>query len=638
MLNALSIRNRLIVVTSLLVTTALVVTAAITLFSAHDIVRERVSQTEMPTQLQAIRNEILAELKPAVASARQLAVNPYIKHWLQTGEPNDDRQQRLIAQLVALKKLAGADTVFLMTANKNQAFDEKGFQSHFDRNNPNFTWFYRMQDNKKPQELVFDVDVSGKARFFVDISIVDNQGNFLGVAGMAFNVSKLADQIRNYHLEKTGFVYMADSSGHIRIHPDAKQRGTVLPANLAARLNGHNSSQSTLSSQGKTWLITATKVPLLNWVLVSQVPANEVMAPVNHAIWMTALAALLVLLIAIMLTTWMANTIARPVQEVAGELARVGAVGGDLSVRMPITGSDEMAQLSTGFNQFVSQLHDMIQDIASTAQAQNSRADDLRDIAQRSSDAGSHVRDRATQVATAITQMGATVQEIAANAANAATVASAARTQANDGQNEVNANINAIDGLSSQLDKAVHVINDVASHSQQIGSILDVIRSISEQTNLLALNAAIEAARAGDAGRGFAVVADEVRSLASRTAQSTDEIQSMITQLQQYTQNAVTAMDTGKHMADEAVVAINRLGELFAAITHQVAEISDINLQVATATEEQSSVVNELNRNVDSINQASHQASAAATASADTAKGLHELCQRLITLLSRFRY
>ncbi|WKE66850.1 methyl-accepting chemotaxis protein [Gallaecimonas kandeliae] len=642
MLTALSIRNRLILVISLLMTLALLLNSFITLYSEHQLITHKVTKEELPAKLKAIRNEIQADIKPAMANARQLALDPFIHQWIEDGEPADQRQQQLLAKLTAIKKSFGADTVFVMTGGKHRAIDDKGLQGSFDRNNPNFTWFFRIQDSGKDSDLAFDVDTSGQARFFVDITMRDLSGHFLGIAGVGFNISSLADKIRNYRLEQSGYVYLTDSSGKIRIHPDDSQNGKQLDqgptADLASTLLQSGYHQGLIERDGKTVMIAAISVPDVDWVLVAEVPRSEVLASVNKATYTAIAVALAVLVLGIGLAMLVANSIARPVRDVAERLEQVGAGGGDLSVRIPIKGDDEIARLSSGFNQFVTQLQQMVRDMAQTAEAQHHSADEVRDIAERGSNASASVRDQTTLVATAITEMGATVQEIAANAANAAQVAQAASEQAEAGRSEVSANINAIGNLSGQLDKASGVINTVAQQSVQIGSILDVIRSISEQTNLLALNAAIEAARAGDAGRGFAVVADEVRSLASRTAQSTEEIQGMITQLQQDTQSAVTTMGAGKSMADDAVAAVNKLGGLFGEITQKVVQISDMNLQVATATEEQSSVVNDLNRNVESINLSSQDASNAANASAQTARRMHQLSGDLAALVGRFRY
>ncbi|EKE70996.1 methyl-accepting chemotaxis protein [Gallaecimonas xiamenensis] len=641
MLISLSIRARLIWVTSVLVTLALSLTAFITLQNERQLVTDKVTQDELPAKLASIRNDILADLKPAMASAAQLANDPFIKQWIADGEPQDERQKLMEAKLRTLTRIFHADTAFVATL-KQQAFTEQGFQSNFDRHTPYFEWFFSFKDTGKEQQRVFEVDVSGVARLFVDVAIKDAQGRFLGAAGLGFNVSALTDRIRAQRINQSGFIYLADHKGTVQVHPDSTLIGTPLGdagKALAKKISDRMPvAISEVNRNGKAALLAAAKVPELDWILLGEVPKSEVLAAVDKATLTTLVVAISVLLVTVLLAVVLGNSIARPIRDVAQQLSQVGAGGGDLSVRIPVRGQDELAQLAGGFNQFVAQLQDMVRDMANTSQAQHQQADAVKGIAERGSNAAMQVRDQTTQVATAINQMGATVQEIASNAASAARLAQEATDQAEEGRSDVNGNINTIGALSGQLDKAAEVIERVAAHSVNIGSILDVIRSISDQTNLLALNAAIEAARAGDAGRGFAVVADEVRSLASRTAQSTEEIQAMIGQLQQEAQSAVVTMTDGKSMAGDAVDAINRLGQLFIAITHKVVQIADMNLQVATATEEQSTVVNDIHRSVEGINLSSQDASQAASASADTARQLHGLSEQLMARVRQFRH
>ncbi|WP_371877109.1 methyl-accepting chemotaxis protein [Pseudomonas solani] len=204
-------------------------------------------------------------------------------------------------------------------------------------------------------------------------------------------------------------------------------------------------------------------------------------------------------------------------------------------------------------------------------------------------------------VATAVHEMGLTVQEIARNAGNAALSSQQARDEALQARKVVGESIGHIERMSGEISGAAGAVTELATQVASIDQVLAVIRGISEQTNLLALNAAIEAARAGEMGRGFAVVADEVRTLASRTQSSTDEIQQMIQRLKSGAETAVTSMHAGQSATGTGVEASQRTGSSLSAITEQIEKISDMNHQVAAATEEQSSVTEEINRNVQGI-------------------------------------
>ena len=205
------------------------------------------------------------------------------------------------------------------------------------------------------------------------------------------------------------------------------------------------------------------------------------------------------------------------------------------------------------------------------------------------------------QVATAINEMTATVQEVARSAGQAATATHNANEQTLKGKSIVVDTSNAIQALANEVEKATEVIYKLGQESENIGSVVDVIRAITEQTNLLALNAAIEAARAGEQGRGFAVVADEVRTLASRTQQSTEEIHNMIAQLQSGTRHAVEVMEQGRNLAQNSVKQTALAGDALQTITDAVETITDMNAQIASAAEQQSAVADEINRNIANI-------------------------------------
>jgi methyl-accepting chemotaxis protein len=246
-------------------------------------------------------------------------------------------------------------------------------------------------------------------------------------------------------------------------------------------------------------------------------------------------------------------------------------------------------------------------------------------------------RSETDQVATAINQMTATVQEVASNATNAAASANSADNNAKVGKEVVAATSDAISRLADEVENATNVIKGVEQDSASIGSVLDVIKGIAEQTNLLALNAAIEAARAGEQGRGFAVVADEVRSLASRTQESTQEIEEMIAKLQTGSKNAVGVMEQSREQAQAGVEQAREAAEALESITGAVATINDLNTQIASAAEEQSAVSEEINRSVVSISQISEETATGAEQTTSSANDLSKLAGDLQGLVSQFR-
>ena len=243
-----------------------------------------------------------------------------------------------------------------------------------------------------------------------------------------------------------------------------------------------------------------------------------------------------------------------------------------------------------------------MKEVSATSRALHHAAANVSNKSQTTFDNSQHQREQTVQVVTAMNQMGSTISEIAANAATAAETANEAATSTLQGKKVITQAKDTIDRLAIDMTNTGEVVGQLAKKTQDIGSILDVIREISEQTNLLALNAAIEAARAGDQGRGFAVVADEVRNLASRTASSTEEIQTMIHQLQADAKAAVQAMEMGQSISTEGVEFTQSAAQELETILLKIRDITDRNTQVATATEEQSTVVYTINSNVEEIN------------------------------------
>ncbi|PSW05773.1 methyl-accepting chemotaxis protein [Photobacterium lipolyticum] len=298
---------------------------------------------------------------------------------------------------------------------------------------------------------------------------------------------------------------------------------------------------------------------------------------------------------------WLLGKLLRPLSGLQHVLENISKGDGDLTIRLPVRGNDEIAHISTAFNTFVCKINEIIVQVVKTGVDLGHSATELRSQSQQALSRGHEQSDQSLLVVTSMNEMIATIGEISQNATGAAESAKSANIETQEGQRILQEATNTITDLAAQMNDMSGVITSLAERTQSIGSILEVIRGISEQTNLLALNAAIEAARAGEAGRGFAVVADEVRNLATKTAQSTNEIQVMIDQLQHESKNAVDAMDCSKSLTIEGSQATKKAQQALEQISAQVMTILDMNTQVATATEQQSSVANEININMDTV-------------------------------------
>ena len=329
--------------------------------------------------------------------------------------------------------------------------------------------------------------------------------------------------------------------------------------------------------------------------------------------------------------------IVRRLIKLDNNLEDVASGDGDLTKRIQVTSNDLIDRIGGHYNEFVEKLHRTITEVVS-ATAQISASSNKMQKA--TDESRTDIMQQSTEIdlaATAINEMAATVNEVAKNAATAAESAQNADSESRLGMDIVNNTISSIGDLAKEVDSASEVINKLEKDSESIGAILDVIRGIAEQTNLLALNAAIEAARAGEQGRGFSVVADEVRTLANRTQESTEEIHSKIAKLQAGTQNAVKVMNEGKSRAQLSVDMAAKAGSSLKSITQAVATITEMNTQIASAAEEQSSVSEEINRNIVSVRDYSQKSSETVEQSAESSKMLTQLASNLGILVDKFK-
>ncbi|VAW61829.1 Methyl-accepting chemotaxis sensor/transducer protein [hydrothermal vent metagenome] len=311
---------------------------------------------------------------------------------------------------------------------------------------------------------------------------------------------------------------------------------------------------------------------------------------------------------------------------------------GDLTQRLNDRGDSEIDIMARGFNKFAGKVQFLVSQLADSVKNLSAMMQDISGVVKQTQSGSQQQSQQTEQVATAITQITATIHEVASNANLAASSAQQANDNARLGQKVVNETVSSINSLASEIETGVNVINKLSQDTESISSVLDVIKGIAEQTNLLALNAAIEAARAGEQGRGFAVVADEVRTLASRTQQSTTEIESMIGSLQVQAHAAVDAITLGQQKAQTSVQNASNAGDALNKITESVATISSMNLQIAAASEQQSTVSEEINQNIVSISQVAGENTRAANQLADSSQSLKELTIELQTLVFQFKY
>ncbi|MFK5950862.1 MAG: methyl-accepting chemotaxis protein [Methylococcales bacterium] len=319
-----------------------------------------------------------------------------------------------------------------------------------------------------------------------------------------------------------------------------------------------------------------------------------------------------------------------PLTSLALRLQAICSGDGDLTARLHAEGKTEFAWVAASFNSFVKKIAKTVDNISETSEKLTTASNRLAQITQQTESGVERQLTETTQVASAMSEMTGAVLEVAKNATSASEAAGTADVEAATGKNIVSQAMDEINQLATEVDNAASVIHELENDSNSIGEVLSVIQGIAEQTNLLALNAAIEAARAGEQGRGFAVVADEVRTLASRTQNSTLEIQQTIERLQSRAKEAVSVMDKGKKQAISSVEQASSASASITTISERIDIISNMNNQIASAAEEQTAVAEEINRNIRNISEVANETS-------QGAKNTSEACDELLDLANQLR-
>ena len=352
----------------------------------------------------------------------------------------------------------------------------------------------------------------------------------------------------------------------------------------------------------------------------------------------SVLVILLILGITLAATVIVGNRVTKPLADAVLALNDIANGDGDLTQRLKVQSEDEIGQLASAFNRFVERIQSVVSQVGETSNHLFSAVDKLHHLSEHyDHQMQGHSRET-DQVVTAVTEMSSTAQEVAASASNAATATSDAARESDAARGVVSGAINSINRLVGEVHTASGVIEQLAQETAKIGSVVEVIRGIAEQTNLLALNAAIEAARAGEQGRGFAVVADEVRSLAGRTQQSTKEINEMLQRLQGGVKQAVEVMQASEDRSQETVQEASHIASSLDSMVMAVSTINDMNIQIATAAEEQHAVSEEINKNLVAIQQIVSELTSAAVESNSTTRDLASTGDKLRKLVSQFRY
>lgn len=595
---------------------------------------------ELPARVEAVRNDIERVLATPLAQAHGIAGNSLVGEWLAAGE-DPARQEEMLRYLKQEQVTAKALTAFIVVLDSGHYLTHNGLDRTLSRS-PENAWFYGFIDGGQQRSLDIDIDSSTKVpTLFINERIAVG-GKTLGVGGLGLGLSAMSDLVRGFRLGEAGLVYLVAADGKVKIHPDSslsdsRSLGELVGSEAAQQLQARSGESLRFERDGEGYLAVSLPLQSLDWKLVAEIPESQVYGEARSAMLTSGLIGLAVVLACLVLVVLLARNLVRPIQKVTAALVEIGGGGGDLTRRLDASRSDELGDLARGFNRFLEGQRLLIGEVLATSERLHGAVAQVAQVVANTAARSGQQQEMTDLVATAVHEMGLTVQEIARNAGSAAEVSQVAREQATQARSQVNGSIQHIQRMSGEIGAAAAAVGELASEVASIDQVLAVIRGIAEQTNLLALNAAIEAARAGEQGRGFAVVADEVRTLASRTQNSTDEIQQMIQRLKQGAEAAVSSMQAGQQATGTGVSTVESTGQALEAIADQVERLSDMNHQVATATEEQSSVTEEINRNVQGIADLAHSTASEVSACRDHCQELRNLADALSTQMGSFR-
>jgi len=470
-------------------------------------------------------------------------------------------------------------------------------------------WYKLGAENRGISFTAPYVDAATKELLLSVVAPINVAGQLKGVIGGDLSLNAIAKSVNTISFNGTGVAFIADGSGNIITHQNKTLNGKS--TNSIYKQSPKNSNKLLeVDHDGITQILYFKKLDEssgLDWYVGVVLEKDLVYESLATFTFTTLIFAIFSIALCVFILRKLAKHLLSPLTDLEHAITEVASGGGDLTQRLRVSGEDECSVVASKFNQFLASLQGLVQEVTGKASSVLVRSGEVNNLSRESSEQLGNQFSQIDGLATAMHEMSTTSADIAARAQEAASLVTSASDSADSSRDLFEKTTRDVVLLSDSITLSLELSNQLAEYSNNIEQILSVINGIAEQTNLLALNAAIEAARAGEQGRGFAVVADEVRTLASRTQESTTEIKSMIDHIQNYSARVQSSMNESQSNAQKCVEHTEVANQSLDTISNSVKEIMDRNIQIATAIEEQSVVIEDVNRTTISIKDISMQ-------------------------------